>query len=236
MSLFVLLLASALALGGCPSNNGGTGSDSGTPGTDSGTGADTGMPGTDSGMPGTDSGTPGTDSGTPDTDSGTPGTDSGTPGSDGGASTCMPVGRWHVESIACNGVPYTREALLTPPMGSWTLQWDGTNGTFTQTITLPPPAGTGAACSLVQSGTLTCDAPSAGEITHHRTMSSCMPSMCAPFTAACAGGGAADATWRYERIDATHYRFTSVDPTPIQTCTGAGQMNPIQVTWVFDGA
>jgi hypothetical protein len=191
--------------------------DSGAPPGDTGTGAvDTGVPGADGG--------PNSDAGG-DVDTGVV-VDAGTPG-DAASASCMPFrGRYLATEIRCNGEPFSRMALLTPPAGGWYLEDDGTTATFTQTVT---------GCSLVATGHIDCDSPVVGQLTHTPDAPlACEPAACSPFAAACTGTTTGtEATWTYVvNADGTVHTET-VGETPIQTCTGAGQSNPVQVTWTL---
>jgi hypothetical protein len=214
-SSFAVLFASLLAVAGC--------SNTAAPGTDAGHGAeDTGSGGTDAGA---DAGAPSIDAGT---DAGPTGSDAGIDAAssttDAGALGCLFRGAYHATNIRCNGAPYAQAAALTPPSGSWTVSDDGTHATFTTTI---------GSCSLIATGHILCDSPAVGQFTHHPDAPlTCSPAACSPFASACSGSTVgADATWSYTR-NADGSIEASTSASAIHTCTGAGQSNPVQITWV----
>jgi hypothetical protein len=170
---------------------------------------------------GGDAGSNPPDSG-PRADGATSSADSGTP-ADGGDCTIF-SGRYVAVDVRCNGAPYARMELLTPPAGGWYVEDDGTEASFTQTV---------GSCSLVATGHIGCDSPAVGQLTHVPEHAlTCAPDGCAPFAAQCDGTAVgAHATWTYELMDDGRVRTTSVGDTPIRTCTGAGQENPVEVIW-----
>jgi hypothetical protein len=176
-----------------------------------------------------DSATPasGSDSGgtSPGSDAATAGNDASQPtGDDGGGTTvgndCTPLnGNWTATQVQCNG------STVTLPAGfSWTATINGTQGSFTETI---------SGCGLTSSGTVSC---SSGDLLVFPQTSTCSPAGCSPFAAQCAAGDTSEQVWAVSSVSATSFLLTSQDepdgaPSPIKTCTAMGKQNPVQVTW-----
>jgi hypothetical protein len=197
-------------------SDGGT-TDSGT--TDSGTTQDSGT--ADSGE--VDSGAH--DSGEADTgtvqDSGTI-LDTGTAAETGAGGCGIPNGSYTATSYGCGG-----GALMAFPAGiTWVANYQsGSMSSFTYTV---------EGCSQIEMGPSSC---TNGVLEVDDTNTSCSPAACEPFQS---GGGCSDTIgafyWDVSQVTATTFMITSINqpdggPTPIQTCTGSGMSNPIQVLW-----
>jgi hypothetical protein len=154
------------------------------------------------------------------------GGDDASTGGDGSVPTgsCATYdGSWSATQVKCNGTPIT-----LPPGFSWASMINGAQGSFTTTIN---------GCALTNAGAVACGG---GELLVTPATSSCNPSACATFGAACSTTDTREQVWTMSAVTTSSFVLTSADgpdggPSPITTCTSQNLQNPVEVTWTKQG-